>query len=57
MAAATVARSAFTVSTPVALPKGTLALLREREIEVVVESDAHWLSRVRGGASPRTGSD
>ena len=48
MAAATVARSAFTVSTPVALPKGTLALLREREIDVVVESDAHWLSRVRG---------
>jgi len=42
-----VARSAFTVSTPVALPKGTLSLLREREVEVVVESDAHWLSRVR----------
>jgi RHH-type proline utilization regulon transcriptional repressor/proline dehydrogenase/delta 1-pyrroline-5-carboxylate dehydrogenase len=48
MAAGTVARSAFTVSTPVKLPKGTLALLRERDIEVVVESDAHWLSRVRG---------
>ena len=47
MAAGTVARSEFTVSTPVALPKGTLSLLREREVEVVVESDAHWLSRVR----------
>ncbi|MGO4298557.1 proline dehydrogenase family protein [Leifsonia sp. RAF41] len=46
MAAGTVARSVFTVSAPVPLPKGTLALLREREIEVVVESDAHWLSRV-----------
>ncbi|MGO4533896.1 proline dehydrogenase family protein [Leifsonia sp. 2MCAF36] len=48
MAAGTVARSPFTVSTPVPLPKGMLALLREREVEVVVESDAHWLSRVRG---------
>ncbi len=47
MAAATVARSPFTVSTPVRLPKATAALLREREIEVTVESDAHWLSRVR----------
>lgn len=48
MAAGTVARSPFTVSTPVPLPKGTLALLREREVEMTVESDAHWLSRVRG---------
>jgi RHH-type proline utilization regulon transcriptional repressor/proline dehydrogenase/delta 1-pyrroline-5-carboxylate dehydrogenase len=47
MAAGVVARSPFTVSTPVTLPKGMLALLREREIEVVVETDAHWLSRVR----------
>ncbi|MFP3467373.1 proline dehydrogenase family protein [Leifsonia sp. SIMBA_070] len=48
LAAGTVARSEFTVSTPAALPKRMLALLREREVEVVVESDAHWLSRVRG---------
>ena len=46
MAAGTVARSVFTVSTPVTLPKAMLAVLREREIEVVVETDAHWLSRV-----------
>jgi RHH-type proline utilization regulon transcriptional repressor/proline dehydrogenase/delta 1-pyrroline-5-carboxylate dehydrogenase len=47
MAAGTVARSPFTVSTPVKLPRGMHALLRDREIEVTVESDAHWLSRVR----------
>ncbi|MEV8213743.1 proline dehydrogenase family protein [Leifsonia sp. NPDC077715] len=47
MAAGTVARSPFTVSTPVKLPKATAALLRERDVEVTVESDAHWLSRVR----------
>jgi len=48
MAAGTVARSPFTVSTPVKLPRGMHALLREREVEVTVESDAHWLSRVKG---------
>ncbi|MDN4598197.1 proline dehydrogenase family protein [Leifsonia virtsii] len=47
MAAGTVARSPFTVSTPVKLPRAMQALLREREVEVTVESDAHWLSRVR----------
>ncbi|ANF32322.1 1-pyrroline-5-carboxylate dehydrogenase [Leifsonia xyli] len=47
MAAGTVARSPFTVSTPVKLPKATAALLRERDVEVTVESDTHWLSRVR----------
>ncbi|GAA2053622.1 proline dehydrogenase family protein [Leifsonia soli] len=52
MAAATVARSPFSVSTPVKLPRGMHALLREREIEVVVESDAHWLSRVRARRIP-----
>ena len=36
-----------TVSTPVKLPRAMQALLREREVEVTVESDAHWLSRVR----------
>ncbi|WP_348789750.1 proline dehydrogenase family protein [Leifsonia sp. NPDC080035] len=48
MAAATVARSRFTVSTALTLPKPMLQVLREREVEVVVETDAHWLSRVRG---------
>ncbi|MFE4949003.1 proline dehydrogenase family protein [Leifsonia sp. NPDC056665] len=48
MAAATVARSAFTVSTSIALPRGTQQLLKAREVEVVVETDEHWLSRVRG---------
>jgi RHH-type proline utilization regulon transcriptional repressor/proline dehydrogenase/delta 1-pyrroline-5-carboxylate dehydrogenase len=48
MAAATVARSRYTVSTALALPKPMLQVLREREVDVVVESDAHWLSRVRG---------
>ncbi|NUU06829.1 proline dehydrogenase family protein [Leifsonia sp. C5G2] len=55
MAAGTVARSPFTVSTPVKLPRAMQALLREREVEVTVESDAHWFSRVRGRrvAAPR----
>ncbi|QNE37718.1 proline dehydrogenase family protein [Leifsonia shinshuensis] len=48
LAAATVARSAFTVSTSVALPRATQQLLKAREVEVVVETDEHWLSRVRG---------
>ena len=48
MAAATVARSPFTVSTSAALPRGTQQLLKAREVEVVVETDDHWLSRVRG---------
>jgi RHH-type proline utilization regulon transcriptional repressor/proline dehydrogenase/delta 1-pyrroline-5-carboxylate dehydrogenase len=47
MAAATVARSPFTVSTPVKLPRAMQALLRDRDVDVTVESDAHWLSRVR----------
>jgi RHH-type proline utilization regulon transcriptional repressor/proline dehydrogenase/delta 1-pyrroline-5-carboxylate dehydrogenase len=47
MAAATVARSRFSVSSAAKLPRATLQVLKEREIEVVVESDAHWLSRVR----------
>lgn len=52
MASATVARSRFSVSTSVKLPRGTAQLLREREVEVVVESDAHWLSRVRAQRIP-----
>ena len=36
------------MSTSVALPRGTQQLLKSREVEVVVETDEHWLSRVRG---------
>ena len=50
MAAATVVRSPFTVSTAIALPRGMHHILREREVEVTVETDAQWLSRVRAGA-------
>ncbi|WP_158867631.1 proline dehydrogenase family protein [Leifsonia sp. AG29] len=49
MAAATVARSRFSVSSAAKLPRATLQVLKEREVDVVIESDAHWLSRVRGG--------
>lgn len=51
MAAGTVAESPFSVSTAVKLPRAMHQLLREREIEVVVESDAHWLSRIRSHAT------
>ncbi len=51
MAAGTVANSPFTVSTAVKLPRAMHQLLRERELEVVVESDAHWLSRIRSHAT------
>jgi RHH-type proline utilization regulon transcriptional repressor/proline dehydrogenase/delta 1-pyrroline-5-carboxylate dehydrogenase len=49
MAAGTIARSSFTVSTALKLPRGMHQLLREREIEVTVESDEQWLARVRTG--------
>ncbi len=49
VAAGTIARSPFTVSTTLKLPRGMHQLLREREIEVVVENDAQWLGRVRAG--------
>ncbi|MBN9630855.1 MAG: bifunctional proline dehydrogenase/L-glutamate gamma-semialdehyde dehydrogenase [Actinobacteria bacterium] len=48
LAAATVARSPFTVSTSITLPRATQQVLKARDVEVVVETDAHWLSRVRG---------
>jgi RHH-type proline utilization regulon transcriptional repressor/proline dehydrogenase/delta 1-pyrroline-5-carboxylate dehydrogenase len=49
MAAATVARSRFSVSTAIALPKPLQSVLRERDVPVVVESDERWLARVAGG--------
>jgi RHH-type proline utilization regulon transcriptional repressor/proline dehydrogenase/delta 1-pyrroline-5-carboxylate dehydrogenase len=48
LAAGTVARSRFTVSTSIALPRATQQVLKARDVEVVVETDAHWLARVRG---------
>jgi RHH-type proline utilization regulon transcriptional repressor/proline dehydrogenase/delta 1-pyrroline-5-carboxylate dehydrogenase len=50
LAAATVSRSRFDVSTAIPLPKATLQILRARSVEVVVEDDARWLARVGPGA-------
>ena len=49
MAAATVARSTFSVSTAIALPRPLQNVIRERDIHVVVESDERWLARVSAG--------
>jgi len=46
LAAATVARSKFDVSTPVKLPSALKQVLKARDIPRVVESDAAWLARV-----------
>jgi RHH-type proline utilization regulon transcriptional repressor/proline dehydrogenase/delta 1-pyrroline-5-carboxylate dehydrogenase len=50
LAAATVARSPFAVSTSIKLPRAMHQLLREREVEVVVESDTQWSARAASGA-------
>ncbi len=49
MAAATVARSNFAVSTAIGLPRPLQNVLREREVPVTVESDDRWLARVASG--------
>ncbi len=49
LAAATVARSNFTVSTAIALPRPLQNVLRERDVHVVVENDEQWLARVASG--------
>jgi RHH-type proline utilization regulon transcriptional repressor/proline dehydrogenase/delta 1-pyrroline-5-carboxylate dehydrogenase len=46
MAAATVARSQFSVSTSIKLPRTMHQLLREREVEITVESDSQWHKRL-----------
>lgn len=51
IAAGTIARSRFTVSSALKLPRGMHHLLREREIEVTVEDDAQWLDRLRAGTA------
>ncbi|MFF1876827.1 proline dehydrogenase family protein [Leifsonia sp. NPDC058230] len=46
LAAATVARSPFTVSSSVKLPRPVHQVLRERDVDVTVETDQQWLARV-----------
>ncbi|TAM70658.1 MAG: aldehyde dehydrogenase family protein [Microbacteriaceae bacterium] len=46
LAAATVVRSPFDVSAPQKLPNALRQVLRSRDVPVVIESDATWLSRV-----------
>ncbi|AXH34220.1 aldehyde dehydrogenase family protein [Humibacter sp. BT305] len=46
LAAGTLARSRMLVSTAAKLPRPLRALLKERDVKVVVESDAAWLERV-----------
>jgi RHH-type proline utilization regulon transcriptional repressor/proline dehydrogenase/delta 1-pyrroline-5-carboxylate dehydrogenase len=46
LAAATVARSRFDVSTPTKLPSALRQVLKARDIPRIVESDAQWLDRV-----------
>jgi len=45
LAAATLARSRFTVSSPQKLPREVRQVLSERSVELLVESDAEWLAR------------
>ncbi|HWU57957.1 MAG TPA: aldehyde dehydrogenase family protein, partial [Microbacteriaceae bacterium] len=49
LAAATVARSKFDVSTPFKLPSPLKQVLKARDIPLVVETDAQWLTRVASG--------
>jgi RHH-type transcriptional regulator, proline utilization regulon repressor / proline dehydrogenase / delta 1-pyrroline-5-carboxylate dehydrogenase len=46
LAAATVVKSAFDVSTPSKLPSSLRHVLRARDVPIAVESDAEWLNRV-----------
>ncbi|GAA1448105.1 proline dehydrogenase family protein [Leifsonia poae] len=50
VAAGTVARSPFTVSSAIKLPRATHHLLRERGVEIVIENDAAWLARAAAGS-------
>ncbi|WP_022889584.1 proline dehydrogenase family protein [Agromyces italicus] len=51
IAAGLLAKSAFTVSSAVELPKGVHTLLAAREVKIVREGDAAWLGRVAKDAS------
>ncbi|HEV7183795.1 MAG TPA: bifunctional proline dehydrogenase/L-glutamate gamma-semialdehyde dehydrogenase, partial [Leifsonia sp.] len=46
LAAATVARSPFTVSSAIKPPRAVGQVLREREVDVTVENDEQWLKRI-----------
>ncbi|KQV06580.1 proline dehydrogenase family protein [Leifsonia sp. Root112D2] len=49
LAAATLARSRFTVSSSVKLPRDIRQVLRARDVTLLVESDAEWLARASTG--------
>jgi RHH-type transcriptional regulator, proline utilization regulon repressor / proline dehydrogenase / delta 1-pyrroline-5-carboxylate dehydrogenase len=49
LAAATVSRARFEVSSSIPLPMSTLQILGERAVPVVVEDDEHWLARAASG--------
>jgi RHH-type proline utilization regulon transcriptional repressor/proline dehydrogenase/delta 1-pyrroline-5-carboxylate dehydrogenase len=55
LAAGTVARSRFDVSSAIELPRGVRQILRDRDVPVATETDAQWLARVASGglAAPR----
>ncbi|MFF2273660.1 proline dehydrogenase family protein [Agromyces sp. NPDC058136] len=55
IAAGLLAKSAFTVSSAVELPKGVRTLLAARDIRVAREGDAAWLERVRAGRAVALG--
>jgi RHH-type transcriptional regulator, proline utilization regulon repressor / proline dehydrogenase / delta 1-pyrroline-5-carboxylate dehydrogenase len=49
LAAATVSRSPFDVSTAIALPPATMQILHDRQVVVAVETDQQWLARAAAG--------
>ncbi|WP_223693426.1 proline dehydrogenase family protein [Leifsonia poae] len=49
LAAGTVAKASFTVSSAIKLPRPVHQVLRERDIPVTIEDDAKWLGRVGSG--------
>ncbi|WP_431279052.1 proline dehydrogenase family protein [Leifsonia poae] len=49
LAAATVARSPYSVSTSAKLPRAVHQILRDRDVEVTVETDQQWHGRVAAG--------
>ncbi|GAA1780282.1 proline dehydrogenase family protein [Agromyces lapidis] len=56
IAAGLLAKSAFTVSSAVELPKGVRTLLAARDVKIVREGDAAWLGRVAKDASSALGA-
>ncbi|MDH6235550.1 bifunctional proline dehydrogenase/L-glutamate gamma-semialdehyde dehydrogenase [Cryobacterium sp. CG_9.6] len=54
IAAATLSRSKFTVSSALPVPAGVRAVLEQREVPVTVESDDEWLARAAAGGITTT---